>query len=73
MLTGVQGVDVEEGLEESLQSLSLVHVPQVRSHDSHMCGQCISLSLCQQKEPSSIPAVFREQQLSTKVSTDLVV
>lgn len=36
MLTGAQGVDVDEGLEESLQSLSLDHMPQARSHDSHM-------------------------------------
>ena len=35
MVTGVHGTDVEEGLEEALQSLTLGHVPQVRSHDRY--------------------------------------
>ena len=36
-MSGAQDVDLEEGLEEALDSLSLDHVTQVSRHVTHYC------------------------------------
>lgn len=65
MVSGAQDVDLEEGLEEALDSLSLDHVTQV-SHHVMLLSEPPSSS--QLKDASLLPPLFREQRLSTKVS-----
>ena len=43
MVTGVQGTDVGEGLEEALDALSLDHVTHVRSCDLHVTWLAVVL------------------------------
>ena len=67
MVGGAQDVDLEEGLEEALESLSLDHVTRVSCHVTpESCH--VTPTNSQLKDVSLLPPPFREQRLSTKVS-----
>ena len=65
MMAGAQDLDVEEGLEEAIDSLSLDHVTRVSSHVTPATPRDLLSHL---KEPAQLPHVFRNQKLSTKVA-----